>query len=198
MSAVILVGLGNPGASYAANRHNVGFMVIDRLMSDYGFPRPSLKFGGALSEGRVGLHKVFAFKPMGYMNTSGGPVGQLLNFYKLPSANVIAIHDELDLEPGRLRVKTGGGHGGHNGLKSIDANIGQDYRRVRIGIGHPGHKDLVSDYVLSDFTKAEWPMMDQIVCDVARHMPLLLQGDEAGFMNKIVVSTTPEKITKDK
>ncbi len=188
MSAVILTGLGNPGASYAANRHNVGFMVIDRLVSDYNFPKPSAKFGGMLSEGRVGLHKVFAFKPMGYMNTSGGPLGQLLNFYKLTPENVTVLHDELDLEPFRLRIKTGGGNGGHNGLKSIDAHIGQDYKRVRIGIGHPGHKDLVSDYVLSDFAKAEKPALDTMVAEMSRHMPMLLQGDEAGYMNKINIA----------
>lgn len=191
MSAVILTGLGNPGSQYAANRHNIGFMVIDRLMSDYGFPKASAKFGGLLSEGRVGLHKVLAFKPMGYMNTSGQPLGQLLNFYKLGPESVTVIHDELDLEPGRLRIKTGGGNGGHNGLKSIDAHIGQDYRRIRIGIGHPGHKDLVSNYVLADFSKAEVSMMQHMVEDISRHLPILLQGDEAGFMNKIVVSATP-------
>lgn len=189
MTAIILVGLGNPGASYAGNRHNVGFMVIDQLMKDYGFPKASAKFGGALSEGRVGLHKVFAFKPMGYMNTSGGPVGQLLNFYKLAPETVIVLHDELDLEPGKLRIKTGGGNGGHNGLKSIDAHIGQDYKRVRIGIGHPGHKDLVSDYVLSDFAKAEQPLFQSVATEMSRHMPLLLQGDEAGYMNKISLVT---------
>jgi len=189
MSAVILAGLGNPGASYAGNRHNIGFMVIDRLMSDYGFPKPSLKFGGALSEGRVGLHKVFVFKPLGYMNTSGGPLGQLCNFYKLGAENVIVLHDELDLETGKIRIKTSGGNGGHNGLKSIDAHLGQDYKRLRIGIGHPGHKDLVSDYVLSDFTKAEWPMFETMIHEMSRHMPLLLQGDEAGYMNKISLVT---------
>lgn len=191
MTAIILVGLGNPGTSYAANRHNIGFMVIDQLMKDYSFPKPAAKFGGLLSEGRVGLHKVFSFKPIGYMNTSGGPVGQLLNFYKLPPESIIVLHDELDLEPGKLRIKTGGGNGGHNGLKSIDAHIGQNYKRARIGIGHPGHKDLVSDYVLGDFPKTEWPLMQQIIWDMSRHMPMLIQGDDAGYMNKIVVSTTP-------
>jgi PTH1 family peptidyl-tRNA hydrolase len=188
MSAVILAGLGNPGAGYAGNRHNIGFMVIDRLVSDYGFSRPALKFGGSLCEGQIGLKKIYAFKPLGYMNTSGGPIGQLCHFYKLPPESLITFHDELDLEPGQIRVKTGGGHGGHNGLKSIDAHLGQNYKRVRIGIGHPGHKDLVSDYVLSDFSKGERAFMEQIVCEISRHVGLLIQGDDAGFMNKISVN----------
>jgi PTH1 family peptidyl-tRNA hydrolase len=188
MSAVILVGLGNPGTGYAGNRHNIGFMVIDRLMSDYGFPRPASRFGGLLAEGRVGLHRVFAFKPMGYMNTSGGPVGQLCHFYRIPPEQVTVIHDELDLAPGRLRIKQGGGAGGHNGLKSLDAHIGPNYRRIRVGIGHPGHRDLVSDYVLSDFSRAEMPLMQQMIAGLSQHLPLLLGGDEAGYMNRIALA----------
>lgn len=188
MSAVILVGLGNPGTGYAGNRHNVGFMVIDRLMSDYGFPAPSGRFGGLLAEGRIGPHRVFAFKPTGYMNTSGGPVGQLCRFYRIPPEQVTVIHDELDLEPGRLRIKRGGGAGGHNGLKSLDAHIGPDYRRIRVGIGHPGHRDLVSDYVLSDFSRAEMPLMQQMIAGLSQHLPLLLSGDEAGYRNKTALA----------
>lgn len=188
-SPLILAGLGNPGTSYAGNRHNIGFMLIDRIMQDYAFPKPSAKFGGALTEGRIGLLKIYAFKPMGYMNTSGAPLAQLCNFYKLTAENLIVAHDELDLEPTKLRIKTGGGNGGHNGLKSIDAHLGQDYKRLRIGIGHPGHKDAVSDYVLSDFSKAEWPQFDAMINEMSRQLPLLLQGDDAGYMNKISIVT---------
>jgi PTH1 family peptidyl-tRNA hydrolase len=189
MAMTLVVGLGNPGTSYAGNRHNIGFMAIDAIASHYGFSKAASKFGGLACEGNIGGDKVIAFKPMGYMNTSGGPVGEASRFYKIPPENIIVIHDELDLELGRLRVKLGGGHGGHNGLKSIDAHIGKEYWRVRLGIGHPGDKDLVSPYVLSDFRKEERSHAQQMISEVSRHLPLLLQGDEAGFMNKVVVTT---------
>ena len=185
MRAVILAGLGNPGASYAGNRHNVGFMAVDKLAQDYGFRPWAAKFGGLLAEGKIGDAKAYAFKPMGYMNTSGSPLSQLANFYKIPPADIYVIHDELDLLPGKLRVKAGGGNGGHNGLKSIDAHLGQDYHRLRVGIGHPGHKDMVSSYVLADFFKDEKPLMATLVQEISRHFSLLLAGEEAGFMNKI-------------
>jgi len=188
MLPLLLIGLGNPGPSYSGNRHNVGFMAVDRIISDYGFSKPTHKFGGAISEGMIGGQKIYAFKPLGYMNVSGGPAGEASRFYKIPAENIIVIHDELDLLPGKLRVKRGGGNGGHNGLKSLDAHIGDGYQRVRVGIGHPGDKDLVSDYVLSDFSKQERPLMETIVNEISRHLPLLLQNDEAGFMNKVTVS----------
>lgn len=185
MAMKLVVGLGNPGNSYSGNRHNIGFMAIDRIATDYALSKPSAKFGGMVSEGAVLTQKILAFKPMGYMNTSGGPVGEVARFYKIPPENIIVIHDELDLPLGRLRVKIGGGHGGHNGLKSIDSHIGKDYWRVRLGIGHPGDKDMVSPYVLSDFKKDERDDCDLMVSEVSRHLSLLLSGDEAGFMNKI-------------
>lgn len=188
MRAVILAGLGNPGASYAGNRHNIGFMAVEQLAQDHGFRSWSAKFGGMLAEGRIGDVKAYAFKPMGYMNTSGVPLSQLAAFYKIPPEDVYVIHDELDLLPARLRVKAGGGNGGHNGLKSIDAHLGPDYHRLRIGIGHPGHKDMVSSYVLSDFFKDEKPLMATMLQEISRHLPLLLAGDEAGFMNKITLA----------
>lgn len=189
MSSFLLIGLGNPGSGYAGNRHNIGFMAVDYIGREYGFSRPARKFGGSISEGVIGKHKVFAFRPLGYMNTSGGPAGEATRFYKIPPENVIAIHDELDLPLGKLRVKRGGGNGGHNGLKSLDAHIGKEYWRIRFGIGHPGDKDMVSDYVLSDFRKAEWPVVETMVQEIARHIALLLSGDEAGFMNKIALAT---------
>ena len=181
----LLIGLGNPGVSYAGNRHNVGFMTVDRIIADYNLAKPCLKFGGAVSEGMIGETKVFAFKPLGYMNISGMPVGEIMRFYKIPLENVIVFHDDLDLQLGKLRVKRGGSSGGHNGLRSLDAHLGADYMRVRIGIGHPGDKNLVSDYVLSDFRKEEWTIVENIVGETSRHLALLLAGDEAGFMTKV-------------
>ena len=189
MLPFLLIGLGNPGASYAANRHNAGFMVIDRIIGDYGFNRPLRKFGGALAEGTIAGKKVFAFCPLGYMNTSGGPASEVARFYKIPLDHIIVIHDELDLPLGKLKVKAGGGNGGHNGLRSLDSHIGVEYTRVRFGIGHPGNKHLVSDYVLSDFLKDEWPVLEQMVVETSKNVPLLLQGDNAGFMNKVALAT---------
>jgi peptidyl-tRNA hydrolase, PTH1 family len=189
MTPFLLIGLGNPGSGYSGNRHNVGFMVIDRIITDYGFSKPTHKFGGSVSEGTIAGQKVYAFRPLGYMNTSGGPVGELSRFYKIPAEQMIVIHDELDLAACKIRVKRGGGNGGHNGLKSIDAHVGDNYQRIRVGIGHPGDKDRVSDYVLSDFNKAERPAFELLINEIAKHIGTLLQGDDAGFMNKIALAT---------
>jgi len=190
MTSFLLIGLGNPGKAYAANRHNIGFMTIDRIFKDYPFGRAARKFGGALAEGKIGGHKIFAFMPLGYMNVSGGPASEAANFYKIPPEHIIAIHDELDLPLGKIRVKKGGGNGGHNGLKSLDEHLGKDYWRIRIGISHPGDKDMVSDYVLSDFTKAERPVVENLLADISNHIGLLLSGDEAKFMSKVALSAT--------
>ena len=184
MSAFLIVGLGNPGTEYAGNRHNIGFMAVDEIVSDYGFSKTVRKFGGALCEGKIGTHKVLAFRPLGYMNTSGGPTAQAAGFYKIPPQNIIVIHDELDLPLGKLRVKTGGGNGGHNGLKSLDAHIGKEYQRIRLGIGHPGDKNMVSDYVLSDFKKAEWKQVEAITSEVSKHIGLLIKGDAQLFATR--------------
>lgn len=181
----LLIGLGNPGAKYARNRHNVGFMVIDALMQAYGFGAQKQKFSGLLAEGVVGNDKILTFKPQTYMNRSGEPAGELARFYKIPLDHIIVFHDELDLPLGKLRVKRGGGAGGHNGLKSLDQHLGADYLRVRIGIDHPGDKDMVSPYVLSDFSKEETPAVIDMVAGIIEHLPLLLQGDDAKFMSKI-------------
>lgn len=188
MGAVILSGLGNPGASYAGNRHNIGFMLTDQVAQDHGFSRWQSKFGGLLCEGIVDEVKLFAFKPMGYMNTSGVPLSELTRFYKIPVTDVIVAHDELDLPLSKLRVKRGGGNGGHNGLRSIDAHLGTEYLRLRMGIGHPGHKDLVSDYVLADFMKQEKAAVTELLSEMSRHLPLLLRGDDAGYMNKLALA----------
>jgi peptidyl-tRNA hydrolase, PTH1 family len=183
--AHLIIGLGNPGTGYSGNRHNVGFMVLDRIIADYVFSKPSLKFGGSVAEGMIGDEKIYAFKPLGYMNISGVPASEIARFYKIPLKNIIALHDDLDIALGRLKVKRGGSSGGHNGLKSLDAHISVDYLRIRIGIGHPGDKDMVSDYVLSNFNKEELPTLSNIIGETSRHIGLLLAGDEAGFMNKV-------------
>jgi PTH1 family peptidyl-tRNA hydrolase len=193
MTTFLLIGLGNPGKSYESNRHNIGFMAVDRIAEDYRFSKPAKKFGGSICEGIIGESRVFVFKPLGYMNTSGGPASEAARFYKIPLENIIAIHDELDLPLGRLRVKRGGGNGGHNGLKSLEDHLGNEYWRVRVGIGHPGDKDLVTDYVLNDFSKAEKPMVGLMLDEISKHMGLLLDGDEAKFMSKIALETQEEK-----
>lgn len=187
MATFLLIGLGNPGKDYAGNRHNIGFMAIDEIINDHGFGKASRKFGGSICEGKIGTHKVLAFRPLGYMNTSGKPSQDAAAFYKIPLENIIVIHDDLDLPLGKLRVKTGGGNGGHNGLRSLDAHIGANYKRIRLGIGHPGDKDLVSDYVLSDFKKAEWPIVETWLTEISKNIGLLLAGDEAKFMTKIAL-----------
>lgn len=185
----LLIGLGNPGTKYSGNRHNIGFMAIDRMMSDYGFSKTSLKFGGSLSEGIIDGNKVFAFKPLSYMNVSGQPVGEMARFYKIPLENTIVIHDELDLPLGKLRVKKGGGSGGHNGLKSLDAHLGTDYVRIRIGIDRPEHKDMVSHYVLSDFRKEEIPTAEHTIEKISDNIGVLIAGNESEFMNKVATES---------
>ncbi len=193
MTPHLLIGLGNPGSTYAANRHNVGFMAIDAIRNAFEFGREASKFGGAFSEGTINSQKVFAFKPQTYMNLSGEPAQKLCQFYKIPISNITVLHDELDLPLAKIRVKIGGGAGGHNGLKSLDANLGQDYQRIRIGIGHPGDKNLVSDYVLSDFGKEEAKTIAALLADISRELPLLLQGNGAGFMNRLSPSEPKTK-----
>ncbi|MCE2927750.1 MAG: aminoacyl-tRNA hydrolase [Rickettsiales bacterium] len=186
--AMLLVGLGNPGPEYAGNRHNIGFMAVDQIAGHYHFPAFKKKFSGLLAEGAIGDTRVFLLKPLTYMNLSGEAVASAANFYKIPPEKIIVFHDELDLPLGKLRVKQGGGHGGHNGLKSIDAHIGKDYHRVRLGIAHPGDKNLVSDYVLSDFSKTERKIIDPMIAEISQHLPLLLAGDMATYMNRISIA----------
>lgn len=188
MSSFLLIGLGNPGKPYAANRHNIGFIAADAIAERYGFSAWAKKFQGQMAEGSIGGQKIFLLKPHTYMNLSGESAAQAARFYKIPLTRIIALHDELDLPPGKLRVKRGGGAGGHNGLKSLDAHLGVDYLRVRIGIGHPGDKDQVSDYVLSDFTKAEKAAAADMAQAIAQYVNLLLEGHEPEFMNKITLA----------
>ena len=186
-------GLGNPGAQYAANRHNIGFMALDRIAQDHGFSPWRSRFQGELAEGMLSGRKVLLLKPQTYMNLSGQSVQAALGFYKLSPADLTVFHDELDLEPGRMRVKQGGGHAGHNGLRSIAQHLGADYARVRLGIGHPGHKDRVSAYVLSDFAKAESAWLDALLSGLSDGAALLAKGDATGFANKVALRTHPPR-----
>ncbi len=194
----LLVGLGNPGPRHANNRHNIGFMALDEIVRRHGFGPWRVRFQGRVAEGRIGDNRVLAFKPETYMNESGRAVGEALRFFKLKPGQVTVIYDEIDLKPGKIKVKTGGGAGGHNGIRSIDAHIGRDYRRVRLGVGHPGQKDLVHGYVLRDFAKAEMPGVEKLIDAVATEMPLLMNGDEAAFMSRVAHLIAPPKPAKPK
>ncbi|MGD1886359.1 MAG: aminoacyl-tRNA hydrolase [Cohaesibacteraceae bacterium] len=185
----LIVGLGNPGAGYAGNRHNIGFMAVDAIHDRHGFAPWRSRFSGEVSEGRIGSHKVLLIKPTTFMNLSGQAVGEAARFYKLESDAITVFHDELDLEPSRTRIKRGGGHGGHNGLKSLDAHLGKDYRRIRVGIGHPGHKDLVSDYVLKDFPKADLPWVEALTDEAARSIELVLDGKDSDLNARLNEAT---------
>ena len=179
------VGLGNPGAKYAGNRHNIGFMALDRIAADHGFGPWKKAFHGLAAEGRLGGDKVLLLKPETFMNLSGQAVQAALTFHKLALADVTVFHDELDLAPGKCRVKQGGGHAGHNGLRSIHQHLGPDYARVRLGIGHPGHKDAVASYVLHDFSKADQDWLDDLLRGISDGAPALAEGDAARFMNAV-------------
>jgi PTH1 family peptidyl-tRNA hydrolase len=185
----LFVGLGNPGAQYAFNRHNVGFMAVDAIAADYDFPPWRKRFAGVATEGKLGGETVLILKPGTYMNESGRSVGEALRFYKLELDDVVVFHDELDLAPGKLRVKTGGGAAGHNGLKSITAHIGNDYVRVRIGIGHPGRKDQVSGYVLHDFAKADHDWLEPLLGAIAEAAPHLADGANDKFQSLVAHRT---------
>ncbi len=188
---LLLVGLGNPGEGYAGNRHNIGFMAVDEIVRRHSFQPFRAKFKGELAEGRVGREKVLALKPMTYMNESGRSVLAAASFYKIPPEDILVIHDELDLAAGKLRLKTGGGHAGHNGLRSIHAHIGDKYRRLRLGIGHPGDKAKVTGHVLKDFAKADSDWLEPLLDAVADHIGLALDGDDAGFLNQVARDINP-------
>jgi PTH1 family peptidyl-tRNA hydrolase len=182
---LLLVGLGNPGAGYVGNRHNVGFMVVQAIAKRHGIGPWRRRFQGVAAEGPIGSERVQLLLPGTYMNESGRAVAEAAQFYKLELAEIVVIHDEIELPPGKVRVKTGGGSAGHNGLRSITAHVGNDYRRVRIGVGHPGDKDLVHAYVLNDFAKDERPWVEAL-CDImADNTELLVKGQDASFQNKV-------------
>lgn len=184
----LIVGLGNPGNKYEKNRHNVGFMAMDEIADDYGFSDFRNKFQGLYSEGRIGGQKVGLLKPETYMNESGRSVQAAAKFYKIDADHIFVFHDELDLEPGKMRVRKGGGNAGHNGLKSIQAHLGTpDYWRIRVGIGHPGEKNKVSGYVLSDFAKVDQIWLESLLPALSKHTSLLLGGNDGDFMSKVAM-----------
>lgn len=189
----LFVGLGNPGPKYAGNRHNIGFMAVDRIAQEHGFSAWKSKFQATLAEGRLGREKVILLRPETFMNLSGQSVGEAMRFYKLTPADVTVFHDELDLAPGKCRVKSGGGHAGHNGLRSIHQHIGAHYDRVRLGIGHPGHKDAVAGYVLRDFTKADQDWLDDLLRGIADGAARLAEGDSGKFMNAVALRVNPPR-----
>src|SRR3954462_1517570 len=181
----LFVGLGNPGSRYSRHRHNVGFMALDAIARAHNAAPWWQRFQGSTAEAVLGGEGILLLKPGTYMNESGRAVGEAQRFFKIPLNDVVVFHDELDLPPGKLRVKVGGGNAGHNGLRSITAQCGNDYRRVRIGIGHPGHKDRVHPYVLSDFAKADEPWVEDLCRACAEFAPLLAKGHDASFQNKV-------------
>lgn len=194
----LLVGLGNPGAKYSGNRHNVGFYAVNEIHARHGFTPWRDRFQGSMSTGTIDGQKVTLLKPLTYMNLSGQSVGEAARYFKIPLEDIAVFYDELDLVPGKVRVKTGGGAGGHNGIRSMDAHLGKDYQRVRIGIGHPGHKDRVSQYVLSDFSKADGEWLEPLLRNIADAVPTLLQDGAAGFMNKLALLQQGSGIAPDR
>ncbi|MEL7100021.1 MAG: aminoacyl-tRNA hydrolase [Pseudomonadota bacterium] len=192
----LIVGLGNPGPKYAGNRHNIGFMALDRIADDHGFGPWRSKFQGLICEVRFGSDRAVLLKPETYMNASGQSVAAAAQFYKLDADDLIVLHDELDLVPGKVRWKVGGGHAGHNGLRSIHGHMGADYARVRLGIGHPGHKDAVSGYVLNDFAKAEQSWLDDVLRGISDGAEHLVRGDGSKLMNAVALRVAPPRSSK--
>jgi len=187
----LLVGLGNPGPRYALNRHNVGFLVADAVQRRHGFGPWRQKFSAEIAEGTLGGERAILVKPLTYMNESGRSVGEIVRFHKLAPTDVVVVHDELDLPPGKVRLKAGGGHGGHNGLRSLTAHLGDTYRRLRIGIGHPGDKAMVHNYVLHDFAKSDAAWLDPLLEAIAADAPLLAEGKDQSFANRLHLALSP-------
>ena len=182
---LLLVGLGNPGSQYAGNRHNIGFMALDAIAKRNGIRPWRRRFQGLSAEGPLGGERALLLLPGTYMNDSGRAVAEAAHFFKLGLSDIVVFHDEIDLAPGKVRVKTGGGVAGHNGLRSISGHIGNEYRRVRIGVGHPGEKYLVEAYVLSDFAGHEWPWVEALCAIIADDADLLAEREDASFQNKV-------------
>ncbi|HEY9536975.1 MAG TPA: aminoacyl-tRNA hydrolase [Kiloniellaceae bacterium] len=194
---LLLAGLGNPGPRYANNRHNIGFMAVDEVVRRHSFSSWRSRFQADCAEGTLAGEKVLALKPQTYMNESGRAVGEALRFHKLAPEQVIVLYDEIDLAPGKVRVKQGGGTGGHNGIRSLEAHIGKEFWRVRLGVGHPGHKDLVHGHVLSDFAKADKAWLEKLLDAVADAVPLLASGDAARFMSRVAEALNPPRNKDD-
>ncbi|RMF37610.1 MAG: aminoacyl-tRNA hydrolase [Alphaproteobacteria bacterium] len=189
----IFVGLGNPGPKHAGQRHNIGFMAVERIAADHGFQPWRKRFEGETSEGRLGAEKVLLLKPMTFMNLSGRSVAAALRFYKLGTGALTVFHDELDLAPGKVRVKQGGGHAGHNGLRSLSQHVGADFRRVRIGIGHPGDKARVTGHVLGDFAKSDRDWLEAVLQGISEGAVALAEGQTDRFLNAVALRTAPPR-----
>lgn len=185
---LLFVGLGNPGPKYQNHRHNIGFKVVEAIADENGFGPEKARFQGLTRDGRLGLEKVLILKPTTFMNESGRAVGAAMHFFKLTPADVTVFYDELDLAEGKVRVRMGGGAAGHNGIRSIAAHIGADFKRVRLGIGHPGRPEAVTSHVLGDFAKRDAPWRDAVINESARAADLLAKGDDSGFMNKLALA----------
>ncbi|HRK96594.1 MAG TPA: aminoacyl-tRNA hydrolase [Rhodospirillales bacterium] len=193
MSRLLFVGLGNPGPAYAGNRHNIGFMAVDAIALRHRFGPFRAKFQSHLAEGSLSGRTVLLLKPQTFMNVSGQAVAAATSFYKIPPEDVLVFHDEIDLAAAKVRYKVGGGHAGHNGLRSLHAHIGPDYRRVRLGVGRPGSKNEVIDHVLDDFAKADRVWLTPLLDAIAEYAPLLAGGDGEAFMSKVALATRPVK-----
>jgi PTH1 family peptidyl-tRNA hydrolase len=195
---LLLVGLGNPGERYVGNRHNIGFMVVQAIAKRHGIGPWRRRFQGVACEGPIAGARMLLLLPGTYMNESGRAVAEAMHFYKLTLGDVTVFHDEIDLLPGKVRIKVGGGIAGHNGLRSISEHVGNDYRRVRIGVGHPGNKDLVQGYVLSDFPKSERPWVEALTTILADNVDLLVRGEDASFQNKVHLAMAAKGFGDDK
>ena len=194
---LLFVGLGNPGSGHVGNRHNVGFMAVQEIAKRHQFPPWRRRFQGVTTEGPLGNERALLLLPGTYMNESGRAVADAAHFYKLGLDDIVVIHDEIELAPGKVRVKVGGGNAGHNGLRSITSHVGNDYRRVRIGVGHPGDKDLVHAYVLNDFAKDERPWVEALCGALADNTELLARRQDASFQNKIHLALRAKGFFKD-
>jgi PTH1 family peptidyl-tRNA hydrolase len=186
----LIVGLGNPGEKYQKNRHNIGFLAVEEIAKRHRFPPFREKYKGLISEGTIGGERVLILKPQTWMNSSGESVEAVAQFYKLSPADITVIYDEIDLVPGKARIKRGGGTGGHNGLRSIDPRVGPDYRRIRLGVGHPGHKDAVMPWVLGDFSKADLVWLEPLLGTLADNADLIVKGDDNALMNKLAIAVS--------
>ena len=193
----LIVGLGNPGDKYAKNRHNIGFLAVEEIAKRNGFPPFREKFKGLVSEGSISGERVLILKPQTFMNSSGESVEAAAQFYKLTPADITVIYDEIDLVPGKSRIKRGGGAGGHNGLRSIDPRIGPDYRRIRLGVGHPGHKDAVMTWVLGDFSKVDLEWLEPLLGTLADNAGLIVTGDDNALMNKLAIAVNGDGAARD-
>ena len=192
----LFVGLGNPGAKYARNRHNIGFMALDEIASAHGFSPWRSKFQAELADGLLDGTKIILVKPQTFMNRSGQSVGEIMRFYKLEPTDITVFHDEIDLATAKIRLKDGGGHAGHNGLRSLHAHIGDAYGRVRMGVGHPGHKDAVPVYVLKDFAKADQDWLEDMLAGISDGAAELARGDTGRFMNAVSLRLNPPRSSK--